>query len=125
MVPDAWYPGATNKLSQAMVKAYVARYGGTASAINADVAEAYSVGEVVDQAVTHLGAVDNAKLISYLHSGVTLQSVQGPVRFNALGENLVATAYIFQWQNGNFAQVLPAGAPGSVKIEYPKPSWAG
>jgi branched-chain amino acid transport system substrate-binding protein len=124
MVPDAWYPGAANKLSQAMVKAYVARYGGTASAINADVAEAYSVGEVVDQAVTHLGAVDNAKLISYLHSGATLQSVQGPVRFNALGENLVATAYIFQWQNGKFAQVLPAGDPGSVKIEYPKPSWA-
>jgi branched-chain amino acid transport system substrate-binding protein len=125
MVPDAWYPGSTNKLSQAMVKAYVARYGGTASAINADIAEAYSVGEVVDQAVTHLGAVDNAKLISYLHSGVTLPSVQGPVRFNALGENLVATAYIFQWQNGNFVQVLPASDPGSVKIEYPKPAWAG
>jgi len=125
MVPDAWYPGSKNALSQAMVKAYVARYGGSASAINADVAEAYSVGEVVDQAVTHLGAVDNAKLISYLHSGVTLPSVQGPVKFNALGENLVATAYIFQWQNGNFVQVLPASDPGSVKIEYPKPSWAG
>jgi branched-chain amino acid transport system substrate-binding protein len=125
MVPDAWYPGARNKLSQAMVKAYVARYGGTASAINADVAEAYSVGEVVDQAVTHLGAVDNAKLISYLHSGATLSSVQGPVRFNALGENLVATAYIFQWQNASFVQVLPAADPGSVKIEYPKPAWAG
>ncbi|HYY17470.1 MAG TPA: amino acid ABC transporter substrate-binding protein [Streptosporangiaceae bacterium] len=125
MVPDAWYPGSKNKLSQAMVKAYVARYGGTASDINADVAEAYSVGEVVDQAVTHLGAVDNAKLISYLHSGVTLHSVQGPVRFNALGENLVATAYIFQWQNGTFVQVLPASDPGSVKILYPKPAWAG
>ena len=125
MVPDAWYPGSKNKLSQAMVKAYVARYGGTASAINADIAEAYSVGEVVDQAVTHLGAVDNAKLITYLHSGATLQSVQGPVRFNALGENLVATAYIFQWQNGTFVQVLPAADPGSVKIEYPKPAWAG
>ena len=44
MVPDGWYPGCTNKLSQAMVKAYVAKYGGTASDINADVAEAYSVG---------------------------------------------------------------------------------
>jgi branched-chain amino acid transport system substrate-binding protein len=123
MVPDAWYPGARNQLSQAMVKAYVARYGGTASAINADIAEAYSVGEVVDQAVTHLGAVDNAKLIGYLHSGVTLHSVQGPVRFNALGENLVATAYIFQWQHGTFVQVLPASDPGSVKIQYPKPDW--
>ena len=125
MVPDAWYPGSKNSLSQAMVQAYVAKYGGSASDINADVAEAYSVGEVVDQGVTHVGSVDNAKLISYLHSGVTLQSVQGPVKFNALGENLVATAYIFQWQNGNFVQVLPVADPGSVKILYPKPNWGG
>jgi branched-chain amino acid transport system substrate-binding protein len=125
MVPNAWYPGSANPLSKAMVKAYVARYGGTASGVNADVAEAYSVGEVADQAVTHDKSLSNAQLISYLHSGVTLQSVQGPVRFNSLGENLVATAFIFQWQNGKFVQVLPLGAPGSVKILYPKPGWAG
>jgi branched-chain amino acid transport system substrate-binding protein len=124
MVPNAWYPGSANPLSQAMVQAYIAKYGGTASDINADVAEAYSVGEVVDQAVTHNKSVSNAALISYLHSGVTLQSVQGPVRFNALGQNLVATAFIFQWQNGKFVQVLPVSAPGSVKIIYPKPHWA-
>ncbi len=123
MVPDAWYPGSKNPQSQAMVKAYVAKYGGSPSAINADVAEAYSVGQVVDQAVTHVGGTGNAKIISYLHSGVTLQSVQGPVRFNALGENLSATAFIFQWQNGQFVQVLPANDPGSVKILYPKPNW--
>jgi len=123
MVPNAWYPGSANPLSQAMVKAYTAKYGGSASDINADVAEAYSVGEVVDQAVTHNGSLSNAKLISYLHSGVTLQSVQGPVKFNSLGENLVATAFIFQWQNGKFVQVLPVSAPGSVKIIYPKPHW--
>ena len=123
MVPNAWYPGSANPLSQAMVKAYTAKYGGSASDINADVAEASSVGEVVDQAVTHNGSLSNAKLISYLHSGVTLQSVQGPVKFNSLGENLVATAFIFQWQNGKFVQVLPVSAPGSVKIIYPKPHW--
>jgi branched-chain amino acid transport system substrate-binding protein len=124
MVPDAWYGGSSNPLSQAMVKAYVAKYGGTASDINADVAEAYSVGEVVDQAVTHNKSLSNTKLISYLHSGVTLTSVQGPVKFNSLGENLVATAFIFQWQNGKFVQVLPVSDPGSVKILYPKPHWA-
>ena len=130
MVPDAWYGGSKNALSQAMVKAYIATYGGTASAINADVAEAYSVGEVIDQALTSTktadatAAVMNSHVISYLHSGVTLQSVQGPVKFNSLGENLVATAFIFQWQNGKFVQVLPASDPGSVKIEYPKPHWA-
>jgi branched-chain amino acid transport system substrate-binding protein len=125
MVPNAWYGGSPNPLSQTMVKAYVAKYGGSPSGINADVAEAYSVGEVVDQAVTHNKSLSNSALISYLHSGVTLQSVQGPVRFNALGENLVATAFIFQWQNGKFVQVLPVGAAGSVKIIYPKPNWAG
>ena len=72
---------------------------------------------------THRRASSNAKIISYLHSGVTLSSVQGPVKFNALGENLMATAFIFQWQNGKFVQVLPAGAAGSVQIEYPKPVW--
>jgi branched-chain amino acid transport system substrate-binding protein len=125
MVPNAWYPGSPNPLSQAMVQAYLAKYPGTsASDINADVAEAYSVGEVVDQAVTHNNSLSNSALISYLHSGVTLQSVQGPVRFNSLGQNLVATAFIFQWQNGKFVQVLPVGAPGSVKIIVPKPHWA-
>ena len=124
MVPNAWYPGSPNALSQAMVAAYIAKYGGTPSGINADVAEAYSVGEVVDQAVTHDKSLSNSALISYLHSGVTLQSVQGPVKFNSLGENLSATAFVFQWQNGKFVQVLPVGAPGSVKIIFPKPHWA-
>jgi branched-chain amino acid transport system substrate-binding protein len=124
MVPNAWYGGSPNPLSQAMVAAYIAQYGGNASGINADVAEAYSVGEVVDQAITHNKSLSNAKLISYLHSGATLQSVQGQVRFNSIGENLVATAFIFQWQNGKFVQVLPLNSPGSVKIIYPKPHWA-
>ena len=48
MVPGSWYPGMANERSQAMVKAYVAKFGGSPSDINADVAEAYSVGEVVD-----------------------------------------------------------------------------
>jgi branched-chain amino acid transport system substrate-binding protein len=125
MVPNSWYGGSANPQSQAMVKAYVAKYGGTPSQINADVAEAYAVGQVVDQAVTHNKSLSNATLISYLHSGVTLQSVLGPVKFNDLGENLVATAFIFQWQNGNFVQVLPLNAAGSVKIMYPKPAWGG
>ena len=124
MVPDGWYGAYSNPLSYAMVEEYIARYGGTASDINADVAEAYSVGEVVDQAVTHNKSLSNAKLIRYLHSGVTLQSVQGPVQFNALGENLKPAAFVFQWQNGSFNQVLPAGASGSAAILFPKPHWS-
>jgi branched-chain amino acid transport system substrate-binding protein len=129
MVPDAWYPGYPNATSQAMVNEYVSTYGGSSSDVNADVAEAYSVGEVVEQAINATGGVQdartmNSKIITYLHSGVTLNSVQGPVTFNALGENIKAIAFIFQWQNGKFVQVLPADATGSQKIIYPKPNWS-
>ena len=111
MVPNGWYPGYDNPASQKMVAEYVAQYGGTASGVNADVAEAYSVGQVVQQAINSVGSIDNAKIITYLHSGVTLSTVQGTVKFDSLGENANAAAFIFQWQdNGSkFVQVLPSG----------------
>ena len=124
MVPDGWFPGYRNAASKQMVRQYVARYGGTASGVNADVAEAYSVGQVIEQAVKATGGTDNSKIISFLHSGVTLTSVQGPVKFDALGENGAAAAFIFQWRHGSFNQVLPTGTAGSVQIISTKPPWA-
>jgi branched-chain amino acid transport system substrate-binding protein len=124
MVPNGWYPGLANAASQQMVKEYVAQYGGSTSGVNADVAEAYSVGQVMAQAVTATGGTDNAKIIAYLHSGVTLNSVQGNVKFDALGENGAAASFVFQWQKNSFTQVLPTGASGSVSILATKPAWA-
>jgi ABC-type branched-subunit amino acid transport system substrate-binding protein len=125
MVPNGWYPGYASPASQQMVAEYVAQYGGTASGVNADVAEAYSVGQVMAAAVTSTGGTDNAKIITYLHSGVTLATVQGSVKFDSLGENSAADAFIFQWQAGaKFVQVLPVGSPGSVAILATKPAWA-
>jgi branched-chain amino acid transport system substrate-binding protein len=125
MVPNAWYGGSKNPLSQAMVASYIKSYGGTPSDINADVAEAFSVGEVTTQAVNATHGFDQAKIIAYLHSSVTLQSVQGAVHFNTLGENVSATIFIFQWVKGNFVQVLPLGDPASTTIEFPKAPWGG
>ena len=124
MVPDGWYPGLPNAASQKMVSEYVAQYGGSSSGVNADVAEAYSAGQILAQAVTATGSLDNAKIIAYLHSGATLTSVQGPVKFDALGENGAASSFVFQWQKKSFRQVLPGNAPGSVPILATKPAWA-
>jgi len=124
MYPNGWYGGSPNAASQAMVKEYIAKYGGTASEVNADVAEAYSVGQVVTQAVQATHGFDNAKIIAYLHSGVTLNSVQGPVKFDSLGENTALQATTFQWQNGVVNPVIPVGAPGTKKPTYPKPAWS-
>ncbi len=125
MVPDAWYGGSSNSLSKAMVAAYIKQYGGTPSDINADVAEAFSVGEVTAQAVAATKSLQGSKITNYLHSNVTLQSVQGPVRFDSLGENVSATIFVFQWIHGSFQQVLPLGDPGSAKIQFPKAAWGG
>ncbi len=125
MVPTSWYRSVQNALSHVMVQDYIARYGGTASAINADVAEAYSAGQVLAAGVTGAGAVSNPRIISWLHAhGV--QTVLGPARFSAAGENLdaAASALIFQWQPGaRFLQVLPRAAAGTVSPAYPKPPW--
>ncbi len=123
MVPNAWYGSATTPGSAAMVAAYIKKYGGTAATVSADVAEAYSVGQVIDQAVTATKGFDNAKIIKYLHSGVTLSSVQGPVKFDKLGENNQATAFTFQWQGKNFVEVNPTSNKAAKPILFPKPVW--
>jgi len=125
MVPNGWYPGYDDPASEQMVSEYVSLYGGTRSGVNADVAEAYSVGQVMAQAIEATGGTDNAKIIQYLHNDVMLNTVQGPVKFDALGENGIAAAFIFQWQQGSFNQVLPANMPGSQSITVTKPPWSG
>ncbi len=123
MVPNAWYGGSSNPLSKTMVAEYVKQYGGTAAGVSSDVVEAYSVGEVMAQAVKATGGFDNSKIIKYLHSNVTMTSAQGPVKFNKLGMNVTPTAFTFQWQGAKFVQINPVGDPNSVKVLFPKPVW--
>ena len=120
-VPNGWYPEANNFENAQMVSDYLAQYGGTADAINADVAEAYSAGQVLAQAVTKINSIDNAKLISELHSD-TFNTVQGAVKFDATGQNTLALSYLFQWQHGNFLPVYPSFA-AAENPTFPKPVW--
>jgi len=124
-VPNGWFGGFKKADSEQMVKEYIAKYGGTASDVNADVAEAYAVGQVLAQAVQATHGFDQSKITAYLHSGVTLDSVQGPVKFDAAGENLAQKTLTFQWQNGTLVQSLPTATPGASKPLYPKPAWTG
>ena len=124
-VPNGWYGGYKKADSQQMVKEYIAKYGGTPSGINADVAEGYAVGQVLAEAANATKGFNQAKIIAYLKSGATLDSVQGPVKFDKLGENTAQKALTFQWQNGTEVQSLPVATAGSTKPLYPKPAWKG
>jgi branched-chain amino acid transport system substrate-binding protein len=121
-VPNGWYPQLKTPGNAQMIKAYLARYQGTPDKITADTAESYSVGQVAFQAVTKIQSLDNAKLLAELHSGDTFQSVQGPVKFDATGQNVLAQAYLLQWQKGVLIPVYPASAALATP-ELPKLDW--
>jgi branched-chain amino acid transport system substrate-binding protein len=123
MVPNTWYPGSTYYQNAAMVQLYLKMFGGTANNISADVAEAFSSGQVLTQAINHVKNTSNSALESYLHSGVTFQSVQGPVKFLADGENGAATPFVFQWQSGTLQDVLPTGVGAPKPVMAVKPAW--
>jgi branched-chain amino acid transport system substrate-binding protein len=61
-------------------------------------------------------------LIAELHSGDTFQSVQGDVKFDATGQNILATGYLFQWQQGSLISVYPP-SQATKPPEFPKPNW--
>jgi branched-chain amino acid transport system substrate-binding protein len=126
MVPNGWFGNYPDALSHVMVQDYIAKYGGTADAINADVAESYSAGELLAAAVTATRGVNQQSIANWLHAH-TVQTVIGQVKFAADGENTNAlqSATIFQWQpNEQFVQVL-GKSPGNKQIVNPKPPWGG
>ena len=127
MVPDGWYGEYPDAYSHVLVQEYIARYGGTASDINADVAEAYSAGQVMADAVVNAG-LNQQRIIGYLHRPSTvLDTVQGPAKFNNVGMNTRAASFIFQWLPGaHFVQVLSSqlGTKPAPNMITSKKMWA-
>jgi branched-chain amino acid transport system substrate-binding protein len=122
MVPAGWWSSAKTTDNATFVSEFVAKYGGTAAAIPSDAAEAYSVGEVVDQAAQKAHSIANSALITALHTG-TYQTIQGPMAFDSLGRPNGAT-FLVQWQNGVTVPVYPPSA-AVTQPEYPKPAFSG
>jgi branched-chain amino acid transport system substrate-binding protein len=130
MVPNGWSGAFPYALSHVMVQNYIAKYGGTAADINADVAESYSAGQVLAAAVQATQSLDQQNIIGWLHAHA-VPTVLGAVSFDKDGQNthFGNQALIFQWQPGQggagapqFVQVLP-NTPGSGA--KPIINWAG
>jgi branched-chain amino acid transport system substrate-binding protein len=119
---DGWFPTVKNYQNDQFVKDYIAKFGGTSDSISSDSVQAYSVGQVLEQAVKKIGSIDNAKLIQELHSD-TFNTIQGAVKFSDVGENTIAVAYLFQWQDGHLIVVYPSNS-AQKNPEYPKKPWS-
>ena len=121
-----WYPSYKNSVSEAFVKAYTHLYHVSALSIAPTTAEAYSAAEVLTAAVKATHSFNQQRIIAYLRRA-TIPTVQGPARFNKLGENVAAAFFQFQWQDRATKEVLiaPPRTPGAGSILFPKPHWVG
>ncbi len=122
IVPTSgWWPETKAYQNAAFISSYRATYGGTPDTIGSDTVQAFSVGQVLQQAVTRAQSLDNVQVIQALWTG-SFQSLQGPVRFGSTGENTAGIAFLFQWQGGKLIPVFPPDW-GQASTEYPKPAW--
>ncbi|HEX6556850.1 MAG TPA: amino acid ABC transporter substrate-binding protein [Ktedonobacteraceae bacterium] len=121
-VPNGgWYADINSFGNAQFQKDYIAKYGGTAADISSDTVQAYSVMQVLTQAVNKIHSIDNTKLIQELHTD-SFDTLQGPVKFGPDGQNLTAVAFLFQWQKGNLIPVYPQDH-AQANPEYPKAQW--
>jgi branched-chain amino acid transport system substrate-binding protein len=90
--------------------------------IPGEAAEGYSVGQVLQAAVTATGCLDNKTIIDWLHAN-TVPTVQGPIGWDAVGRPN-GSYLLEQYQNGKLHVVAPANDPNKdADPAYPKPNW--
>lgn len=118
---DGWFPAVKSYQNDQFVKSYVAKYGGSPDDISSDTVQAYSAGQVLEQAIKKSNSLDNARLIQELHSD-TFNTLQGVVKFDGDGRNTLAVAFLFQWQNGKLVVVFPSSSAQN-NPEFPKHPW--
>jgi branched-chain amino acid transport system substrate-binding protein len=117
-----WWPTVKTFQNDIFIPAFIQKFGGGPNDIGSDSVQAFSVGQVLQQAINQTQSLDNAKIIQALHNG-TFQSLQGPVKFSADGQNTLAVPYLFQWQKDQLIPVYPQ-SQAQANLEFPKPAWS-
>jgi branched-chain amino acid transport system substrate-binding protein len=117
-----WFPGSKANGSAAFTAAYIAKYGGSAQQVDDSSAEAYSVGQLIEEVAKKTGKIDNATIIKTLHSG-TWDTILGNISWSADGSPQ-GTFNLVQWQGGKLVPVYPSSV-AQAKPVFPKPNWGG
>jgi branched-chain amino acid transport system substrate-binding protein len=117
----SWFPEADEPQNADFVAKYVEMFGGAASDIPEDAANAFTVGQVLQQAAENINSIDNAGLIEDLHQS-TYQTVVGPLSFDEVGAPQ-GSFMLLQWQSDKFVIVGPEGRAQAEALAPPKPEW--
>jgi branched-chain amino acid transport system substrate-binding protein len=117
----SWSPEVDEYQNTEFVARYVEMFGGTMGDIPEDAANAFTVGQVLQQAVENVGSVENATLIEELQRG-TYDTVVGPLNFDAVGAPQ-GSCMLLQWQGDHFVIVWPGDRAEAYPLPPPKPEW--
>lgn len=116
----SWYPGSRDYQNAEFVTTFIKMFGGGPDDIAEDAANAFTVGQVLQQAVEKISSLDNKQLIEELHRG-TYKTVVGPLSFDAAGRPK-GGFMLLQWRGNRFFIVAP-GNRAEAKPDWPKPRW--
>src|SRR5437764_4726314 len=117
-----WFPQERSPGNAAFVKAYVKAYGGSVDTIDPTAAEAYAVGQVVQDVAKKIHSIDNKTIIATLHAG-SWPTVEGVLHWNSIGEPQ-GSDLLVEWVNGKLNPVFPKAVALATPIT-PKPGWGG
>lgn len=117
----SWFPEAKEHQNQQFVEQHVDMFGGTLGDISEDAANAFTVGQVLQQAIENAESIDNEVLIEELHQG-TYKTVVGTLSFDSTGSPL-GSYMLLQWQGDNFVIVGPTDRAETNPLLPPKPEW--
>jgi branched-chain amino acid transport system substrate-binding protein len=117
----SWFPEADEHQNAEFVAKYGEMFGGEPSDIAEDAANAFTVGQVLQQAAENIGSIDNAALIEDLHQS-TYETVVGPLSFDEVGAPQ-GSFMLLQWQGDKFVIVGPEGRTQVEALSPPKPEW--
>lgn len=116
----SWFPELTEYQNAEFVAQYIEMFGGAPDDIDEDSANAFTVGQVLQQTVEKIKSIENKALIEELHRG-TYKTVVGPLSFDAAGRPK-GTFLLLQWRGPKFVIVWPSKRAQGAPI-WPKPRW--
>jgi branched-chain amino acid transport system substrate-binding protein len=117
----SWYPEGNDYQNAEFVAKYVEMNGGTLGDIAEDAANAFTVGQVLQQAVEKIGSIDNEALIEELHRG-TYDTIVGPLSFDETGAPQ-GNYMLLQWQGDNYVIVGPRDRAETDPLPVSELAW--
>ena len=117
----SWFPETNDFQNRDFVTKYVEKFGGSLGDIPEDAANAFTVGQILQQAVEKIQSIDNAALIEEVHRG-TYKTIVGPLSFDEVGKPQ-GNYMLLQWQGDNFVIVGPRDRAEKDPLHPPKAKW--